>query len=116
MKPALERTRVVKGVSPGRADAAVLHALEGLPCAPDRAGQATYRSVVLNTFWQAYRIVDHADMIEFVHFSARMNALGFKRSATRREGSFGRYDAVFSSMPPGPAVRLGGVSGSQRQP
>lgn len=105
----------MKGVALGPRDAAVLQALEGLPCAATRAGEATYRSVVLNAFWQAYRLVDHADMIEFVHFSARMNAPGFKRTATRREGPFGRCDAVFSSVPPPPAPRSGWVSGSQLQ-
>jgi hypothetical protein len=113
VKSAPERNRAVKGVLPGPQDAAVLYALEDLPCGADRAGQASYRSVVLNAFGQAYRIVDHKDVVEFVYFSARMNALGFKRTATRREGPFGRYDAVFSLLSPGPAVHLAGVSGSQ---
>lgn len=88
--------------------------LEGLPGAA-HTGQAAYRSVVLNASWQAYRRVDLADLIEFVHFSARINALGFKRTATRREGPFGRYDAVFSSVLLPPAPRSGWVSGSQLQ-
>lgn len=99
MKAAKDRTHLVKGVALGPRDAVVLQALEGLPCADDRTGQRAYRSVIVNAFGQAYRLIDHADMIEFVHFSARMNALGFKRTATHREGPFGRYDAVFSPMP-----------------
>lgn len=80
----------------GPQDAAVLKALEGLPVDAGESAGPTYRSVLLNRFGQGYRLVDHVDVIEFVHFSARMNALGFKRTATHREGPFGRYDAVFS--------------------
>lgn len=92
------RTRLVHGAIPLADDHLVLSIIDALPVSAKRT-RSVLRSGILNKQDRIYREVTHQDSLEMWYFTARMNAIGFRRTSPIRSGRPATYDAVFSRRP-----------------
>jgi hypothetical protein len=98
------RTRLLIPSEPDPSDAAIVDSIESVP-RPVPGSKVLFRSGIANAAGVVYREVDHHSEMELLHFTARMNALGFRKERLLGEGRSRRYTAIFTRIPAARASR-----------
>lgn len=94
MTDAAYRTRVLPRTSRRTDDEQLVQLIQSLPVGPDR-GPAR-RIGIMNERGSIYREVTLHSVMEMLHFSARMNSLGFAVHRQRSPRDHGRHEMVFA--------------------
>lgn len=92
------RTKLVSSMDVPAYEADVLSIIDGLSSEDDQV-RREFRVGVLNQEGYVYRDVRVSSELELLHFSARMNALGFSQARPDRDGIRSVYIRVFFKRP-----------------